>query len=411
MDTLAPGKMGPVAGAERIATLDVLRGFAVLGILAMNIQSYSMIGAAYFSPTAFGDLSGANYWIWRLSDLLANMKFVTIFSMLFGAGIVLMSERAAAAGSSPAGLHYRRMAWLLLFGLVHAYLLWSGDILVTYALSGLIVFLFRRLRPGQLLLFGLLSLVVGTGLMLMGGFSSQYWGEEALAEFRVDQLPTAAMVAEELEKWRAGWSGPARLRLNESLEMHVFVFPFYLGWRAVGCMLIGMALFKWGVLSGKRSAQTYRRFVGLGLLVGLPLVNWGTRLKIDADWEPVYSFFIFSQFNYWASLLVALGWIGGIVLMTRSVSWTGVTSRLAACGRMAFSNYIAQTLICTTLFYGYGFGLVGRVSRLGQAGIVLAIWILQLWISPLWLRRYRFGPLEWLWRSLSYGARQPMRRV
>jgi uncharacterized protein len=91
--------------------------------------------------------------------------------------------------------------------------------------------------------------------------------------------------------------------------------------------------------------------------------------------------------------------------------WTGVTNRLAACGRMAFSNYIAQTLICTTLFYGYGFGLMGRVSRLGQAGIVLAIWILQLWISPLWLRRYRFGPLEWLWRSLSYGARQPMRRV
>ncbi len=150
----------PVSERERIFTLDVLRGFAVLGILPMNIQDFSMPGAAYLNPTAYGDLHGANYWVWLLSHLLADEKFMTIFSMLFGAGIFLMTSRIEAAGQPSAALHYRRMGWLVLFGLLHAYLLWSGDILFSYGVCGLLVFLFRKWRPRTSLIVGALSLAV-----------------------------------------------------------------------------------------------------------------------------------------------------------------------------------------------------------------------------------------------------------
>src|SRR5712692_4927581 len=145
---------------ERIASLDVLRGLAVLGILVMNIQSFAMIEAAYSNPTAFGDLKGANYLVWLLSHVLADQKFMTIFSMLFGAGIVLMTGRREQAGRRSAAVHYRRMGVLALFGLLHAYLLWYGDILFSYALCGMVAYLFRRLRPQFLLLWGFLGLLV-----------------------------------------------------------------------------------------------------------------------------------------------------------------------------------------------------------------------------------------------------------
>ncbi len=407
MSSIQPGS-GPVTREERIASLDVLRGFAVLGILAMNIQSFSMIRAAYFFPTAYGDLSGANHWVWYLSSLLANQKFMTIFSMLFGAGIVLMYERAAATGRGFAALHYRRMGYLLLFGLVHAYLLWEGDILVAYALCGMIVFLFRRARPGRLLFFGLLTLGIGSGLSILGGWSAQFWPPEELEAFRLDFLPTPDMIAEELAGFRGGWGSEFALRVPLSAELHLMVFPWYMLWRAAGCMLLGMALFKWGLFAGRARRSTYAWLIGLAIAIGLPATALGTRLATAAGWEPVYSFFHAAQFGYWASLLIAMGWISAVLLIFRGQRLSGLSTRLAATGRMAFSNYILQTLICTTLFYGHGFGLYGRVSRVGQAGIVLAIWLLLLWISPLWLRRFRFGPLEWLWRSLSYRRRQPM---
>jgi uncharacterized protein len=145
-----------VTRKERIVSIDVLRGFAVLGILIMNIQSYSMIGAAYMNPWAYGDLTGANYGVWFLSHLLADSKFMTIFSLLFGAGVVLMASRSEAKGRPAAGVHYRRMIWLIIFGLLHGLVLWYGDILYVYGMCGLGIFLFRRRSPKFLLIFGLL---------------------------------------------------------------------------------------------------------------------------------------------------------------------------------------------------------------------------------------------------------------
>ena len=147
-----------------------------------------------------------------------------------------------------------------------------------------------------------------------------------------------------------------------------------------------------------------------GSWIGLPTILWGVRRNIAAEWDVTYSFFLGSQFNYWGSVLVALGWVGLLGLICRSPQSAGWTRPLAAMGQTALSNYLLQTVLCTTLFYGHGFGLFGRVERTTQIGIVVAIWILQLAISPIWLRRFRFGPAEWVWRTLTYVKLQPMRR-
>src|SRR5438876_8709067 len=159
----------PVAETERIVPMDVLRGFALLGILVMNIQSFAMVEVAYDNPTAYGDLKGANFLVWLLSHLLADQKFISIFSMLFGAGIVLMWQKAESSGARPARLHYRRVGWLILFGLLHAYLLWHGDILYAFGMCGLFVYLFRRKSPRTLVSSSLVLDTVGSLIVIRFG--------------------------------------------------------------------------------------------------------------------------------------------------------------------------------------------------------------------------------------------------
>jgi uncharacterized protein len=400
----------PVSGTERIDALDTLRGFALLGILAMNIQIFAMPEAAYFFPTAFGDMSGLNGLVWHVTELLASSKFITIFSMLFGAGIVLMNERAKARGRGFAGLHYRRMWWLLVIGLIHAYLMWQGDILVSYALTGLFIYLFRNVRPGRLVLSALIFLTIGASISCVTGWSSQTWPEEVIAEFEEGFLPPPENLDREIERMRGGFSEQMKVRFPNSVEMHVTVFPFYMLWRGAGAMLLGMALFKWGVLSARSRRKTYVTFIILGLLVGIPLTGLGIVRHHAIGWDPIPSFFILGQYNYVGSFLTALGWIGLIMLMCQSGALPGFRRRLSAVGQMALTNYLMQTVLCSLIFYGYGLALFGAVPRIGQAGILVAIWIIQLWYSPMWLERFRFGPMEWLWRSLSYRKRQPFRR-
>ena len=171
---------GPVTDSGRIESIDVLRGFALLGILVMNIQGFSMIGAAYLNPAAYGDLSGANWWVWVLSHLFADQKFMTLFSVLFGAGIVMMWERAEATGRKSTGLHYRRTLWLLVFGLIHAYLLWSGDILFLYAICASWVYWLRRASPKVLTIVGSLVLMVSPVLYLAAGSTMPSWPTQDL---------------------------------------------------------------------------------------------------------------------------------------------------------------------------------------------------------------------------------------
>jgi uncharacterized protein len=404
-----PPALAPLPAGRRIPSLDILRGFALLGILFINVQSFSMIGAAYFNPTAQMDLTGANRLVWLLGHLLADQKFMTVFSMLFGAGIVLMARRAESAGRSALGPHCRRMLWLILFGLLHAYLLWYGDVLYTYGLCGLVAFPFRKLRPGWLLALGLLSLGVCSSLWLLSQWSMQSWDARQLAEFARNWQPDAAAVAEEVATYRGGWVTQMAERIPAALEMQVYVFPFWSAWRAGGLMLIGMALYKLGLFSAGRSSRFYAVLLAVGALAGLPLVGFGVYWNDAHGWSARHSFFGGTQFNFWGSIAVSLAWVGAIQLLCRAGRPAGLLSRLAAVGRMALSLYILQTLAGTLIFYGHGLGLFGRVERVGQIAIVLALTLLQLWLAPLWLRRFRFGPLEWLWRSLTYLHRQPMR--
>jgi uncharacterized protein len=398
----------PVAPGERLATLDVLRGVALLGILVINIQSFAMVEAAYLNPTAYGDLTGLNRWVWIVSHVIGDMKFMTLFSVLFGAGIVLVTTRAEKSGRSAAWLHYRRTFWLLVIGLMHAYLLWYGDILVAYALCAVPAFLFRRVRPTRLLLVGLLILAVPSLLTVLFGWMTQA-SPQAAAESMGTWRPGAEEIANEIAAYRGGWLEQMAFRVPAALLMQSLVFLITIGWRAGGLMLVGMALFKWGVLSGQRSTGFYQRTLALGYGVGLPVVAWGVVGNFRAGWVMEYSMFAGTQPNYWGSLLVALGHLSAVVLITRAAVAPALTARLAAIGRTALSNYLLQSVLCTALFYGHGLGLFGRVERSGQVLVVLAVWVVQLVVSPLWLRYFRFGPAEWLWRSLTYMKRQPMR--
>ena len=394
---------GPVTPPERIGVIDVLRGFALLGILVMNIQSFSMPDAAYLNPTAYGDLTGGNLTVWMLGHLLTDEKMFGLFSMLFGAGIVLMAERIEQRGGAPARVHYRRMGWLMLFGLLHGHLLWPGDVLWLYGLVGLVVYPLRRLPPRVLLMLALAVFAANSALFIAIGFAIRALPPDMLDVFaRENWLPTAEMIAEEIETLgRSGWLQQMPSRMSDALFMETLGGLVLMGAKAFGNMLLGMALFKWGILTGQRSTRDYLLMMAFGFLMGLSVVAFGIRQHFAAGWDVRYSLFWGSQFNYWGAIIVDMGWIGLVVLVGRT--FTSITRPLAAVGRTAFSNYILQTIICTTLFYGHGFGWFGTVSRVEQFRIVLAIWAFQLVVSPLWLRFFESGPLEWLWRSLTYG--------
>src|SRR5437762_6151452 len=195
--------LDPVAETERIVPMDVLRGFALLGIMVMNIQSFAMVGAVYDNPTAYGDLNGANFLVWLFSHLLADQKFISIFSMLFGAGIVLLWQKAEASGARPARLHYRRMGWLILFGLLHAYLLWYDDILYAYGMCGLFVYLFRRKSPRTLVSSSLVLATIGSLISIgLGLFWAPHWSPHTKAEFIEEWQPSPQLIKKELAAYR-----------------------------------------------------------------------------------------------------------------------------------------------------------------------------------------------------------------
>jgi uncharacterized protein len=198
-------------------------------------------------------------------------------------------------------------------------------------------------------------------------------------------------------------------RVKSAIELQTFVLLFYFLWRAGGLMLIGMALFKLGVLSAEKSSGVYKTFLALGIFAGIPIVVFGALRNVDLGWPPS-TFFVGAQFNYWASIPVSLGWIGLVILAHKKGLFKPLTKRLASLGRMALSGYLLETIICTTIFYGHGFGLYGSVSRIQQALIVIGVWIVLLVAAPWWLKRFRYGPFEWLWRCLTYGALLPLRR-
>jgi uncharacterized protein len=410
----------PVGGDERVGSIDVLRGVAVLGILAVNIWSFALPEEVFERPPVWGGFTGADFAAWLGSHLLFEQKMMSIFSMLFGAGLVLQSARAGARGLSPARFYRRRLLWLLVFGLLHAYLLWDGDILVSYALCGLVVYRFRALRPGKQIGLGLavfllaVPLTVGLGLLARqvhkGGTPDRQGLRRVVDELVQVKPPSREDIEEEIAVYRGSYAGLFWHRAASSLEMETAGFVLWSGPRAGGLMLVGMGLMQLGVFSAARPYRFYAALTALGYGLGLPAVAWGAYQLVAHDFDPVYGLLAGNQFNYVGSLFVALGHVGAVMLLCKAGALPRLTARLAAVGRMAFSNYLMQTVLCTALFDGWGLGLFARLSRWQLAGVVAAVWLLQLALSPAWLRRFRFGPMEWLWRSLTYGRWQPFRR-
>ncbi|NQX75854.1 MAG: DUF418 domain-containing protein [Epibacterium sp.] len=400
-----PEAATPIQASDRIESIDVLRGFALLGILVMNIQSFAMVEAAYFDPSQFGDLTGPNWWVWALSHAFADMKFMALFSMLFGAGIVLVTDAQRAKGLPTFGHHYIRNFWLLVFGLIHAYLIWYGDILVTYAIAAFFLYWVRNLAPIWLFALGTLLLSVPLLINLLLTLAPAEVSREIASDFAT----TPESIAAELEAYRGSWIEAFEARIPAALEMHLTAIPAFLIWRAGGLMLFGMAMFKLGILAGTRSARFYVLLAVAGLCVGLPLVTLSVTELAKFGFDPMFSQLGMGlAYNYIGSIAMALAYVGIIMRFAKSDYLANLQMRLAAVGRTALTNYILQSLICTFIFYGFGLGLFGYLERWQQVLVVIAIWILQLVAAPLWLSKYRFGPLEWLWRSLTYRKLQQM---
>lgn len=423
---------GPVKAGERIEPIDTLRGFALLGILVMNIITMAMPMAAYFSPTGYGEPTALDMAAWAFAHLFFDLKMLGIFSMLFGAGVVLMAERAAAAGRPFGRVYFRRLFWLLVIGLIHAYLIWYGDILVTYALCGMLLYLFRNRSVRALVISGFVFLLVGALLGMGGGYAqgqlrdvsqeieAKVAAGQEMTERRqqlVDQWatlrqqfnPTPEENAARVEKMRSGWRGALKINASEAVMMHTQALPFELFWRAMALMLFGMALMKARAFSAERSPGFYRNWMLIGFGLGLPVIALGISQMRQHEFDFIARFISDGKFNYLASVFVSLAYVGLIMRLCQLGWLAGLRHRLAAVGRMALTNYLLQSLIGVLIFYGYGFALFGQVSRFGLWTVILAIWVLQLIVSPWWLARFQFGPAEWLWRSLTYMRRQPMR--
>ena len=387
----------------------MLRGFAVLGILIVNVQGFARVASAYMNPASGRVLEVADLWTWAAIYLFADTKFISIFSLLFGAGIAMMGERMRRRGAPGGALHYRRNAWLLALGLVHAYLIWHGDILVAYALCGFLLYPLRNLDPRRLLWIGGCAVAFVIPLWSAAGFSIPYWPEAERMAAAAEWAPSRDVLDAEIAAFRGGWTGQIAARVPIALELQTTAMLGMLLWRAGGMMLLGMALYKLGVVTAARSAGFYRRMLVVGLGAGLPLAAAGTAYKIHVDFAWDRAMLQGGLFNYVGSVGVALGYLAAVMLVVKGGRFPVLSARLAAAGRMALTNYITQSVLCSLVFYGHGLGLFERVGGPGQVAIVAGIWALQLLWSPWWLARFRFGPLEWLWRSLTYMKRQPMR--
>ncbi len=322
----------------------------------------------------------------------------------------------------------------MVIGAMHGYLIWMGDILFHYGLMGMFVFLFRNRSPRALIVIGCLLLPIGMLMSYGGGtymkelqvtgsevMQLQEAGEEltdeqteilkAWEEMAIFMKPPEQQVEEDMAAYTGGYSGIVMHRLPTVQMMQTQATIGFIFWRVGGLMLIGMAMMKLGIISGERSAAWYRRMLLAGYGIGLPLVAYSAYGMQANQWDMTWLFQIGGLPNYVASICIALGHIALVMLIVKSGAVKNLMDRFSAVGRMAFTNYLMHSIVMTTIFYGYGFGLYGQVPRLWQMAFVAAMLGFQLWMSPLWLRHFRFGPAEWAWRSLSYWKWQPMLRA
>jgi uncharacterized protein len=425
--------LAPTERDERIGMLDTTRGIAVLGILIMNVTGFGL-PMSYDDPTNWGGGEGVNLTVWRIVALLFEGTMRGMFTLLFGANALLFLQRhvARTSGLRPADLYFRRTLWLIVFGLVNGYLLlWPGDILFYYGVVGLLLFVFRNVSPRKLIVTAavimLLQTVVTvaewygyheTSVAALGAEEAKAAGAlltdeqeqaiETLAATNEEFKPSRADLEKTVARVRKSYLGALRVFAPETWNLETGFFFRHGLLESLGMMLFGMALLKLGVLTGAASARVYGALMLAGYALGLAVNLFETENLMSAGFST--QSLIASYLTYdLGRIPVTLGHIGLIGLLYRMPALASVMRRFGAAGQMALTNYLSQSVICMFVFTGAGLALYGHLERHELYYVVVPIWIVQLIWSPWWLRRFRFGPAEWLWRSLTYWQRQPMR--
>ncbi len=429
----------PVSESDRIEIVDIIRGVAVLGILLMNIPFFAM--PERFSEPWRADPGNTNFWVYAVNTVFFEGKMRALFSAIFGAGIVLFTDGKEKAGRSATGLFYRRMFWLTLFGLAHAHLLlWLGDILYFYGLIGMIAFLLRRVAPRWLALGVPLVAIIGfvantlffqnireKRLAWRDAITAQQAGrpltpkqDSALVAWRAIEkefLPNDAERTAHTALMKGSYSQVASFVRQKAADGE-FKYLVYSIWDMLALMLLGIALYRWGFLTLKWSNSAYVRTAIIGYTVGLTavLISFVHGVVVTPNVMAMLATMEREPIQWTGALYdvqriaLMMAHVSVLMLAYRAGWLRWLFARLRAVGQMAFTNYIVQTVICSLVFFGYGLNQFGEWQYYQLYWLVLAIWAFQLIVSPLWLRGFQFGPLEWLWRTLTYGAMQPFVR-
>jgi uncharacterized protein len=407
---------------DRYFSLDALRGFAVMGILLMNISSFAMPDGAYINPLAWGGDSVADIAAWALSWVLFDGKMRGLFSMLFGASMLLVIERAEMAGRDGRRAHLARAFWLLLFGAAHFLLLWWGDILMLYAVVSVIALQFVGKQPIALVkwAFGAfaLHLIIVIALMvdayiLQSQATQPGAAPQAVKAFgaMIEQFgaPGTPRIGEQLVIYRSDLSVIIAHQWQNFIVSHFSEFLLF-GFDTLGFMLLGMAMLKGGFLTGEWDGEQYRRTARHCFLIGLPPMIALAAWVIWSGFDPVTTFGAFMAWSFPFRIPLTVGYAALLLWIVGRARGHWLIVRAAAAGRMALSNYLGTSLLMCGIFYGWGLGLFGSVDRAPLYLFVIAAWaIMLLWSKP-WLDRFAYGPVEWLWRSLARGKMQVMRR-
>jgi uncharacterized protein len=410
-----------VQAGDRHVSIDAVRGFAVLGILLMNIVGMGLPSFAYIDPTYAGGAGAADLWTWAVNNVLTDGKMRALFTMLFGASAVLIAERAEGKTPGPLQTHYRRLFWLFVIGMIHAYFLWFGDILVCYAVAGLFIFPFRKLGArtqigiGVAVLAALLTknLIEASQLEAMraaaGAPGAAAATIKAWQEASLVLSPPKSLAAQEIAGFGGSFLDALKARAYVASLMQLVLEPTDGLPEAVGQMFLGMGLFRLGFFTLGWSSRAYGAMIAVGYLLAAPLTAWLTWRIWASGFEPLtlHRLEVLQQVS---RPIIALAHAAVLLLIIRAGALTGLVERLSAAGRMAFSNYLMTSIITNLLFCGYGFGLYGKLSRFEQLGVVLGVWaFILIWSKP-WLARFQYGPFEWLWRSLVRWSPQPFVR-
>tara|TARA_R110001606_G_scaffold371934_1_gene528889 strand:+ start:4985 stop:6229 length:1245 start_codon:yes stop_codon:yes gene_type:complete len=412
--------MSTTPPSPRYLELDALRGFAVMGILLMNIVGFSMPEMAYVSPAVYGGTDLPDTIVWALSYVFVDGKMRGLFTILFGASMMLVIERAQKNGEDPAKVHFSRMTWLAIFGLVHFFLLWAGDILFLYAAVGCIAYFLRNLTANDLirralLIFtlGFLGYTVMFGSLLYMQYQAGLPGASAAAIENVAEIvagfdSSAATITGDIALHQSGFVAIFLDKIQNDL-FGPFVLLTYNLAETLPLMMIGMALYRNGFITGQWTVEAYRSWAIRLTVIGTAIVTAIAIYLIAGGFEILRMVNASYAWNWPSQMLMTIGYAALLIWLIRTFRNASWVVRIAAVGRAAFSNYLGTSLLMTFLFYGWGLGLYGSVGRAELYLFVLAAWVLMLIWSQPWLIRFRYGPLEWLWRSLARQRAQPMR--